>query len=50
MYFEHLTEDGILCVHTSNRYVDLPLVVAAVANDLGYAFCTGHDDTSGLGR
>jgi hypothetical protein len=43
MYFEHLTEEGILCVHTSNRYVDLPLVVAAVANDLGYAYLRGHD-------
>jgi hypothetical protein len=45
MYFEHLTEEGILCVHTSNRYVDLPLVVAAVANDLGYAYLRGHDST-----
>ena len=35
MYFKHLRKDGILCVHTSNRYVDLPLVVAAVAKDLG---------------
>jgi hypothetical protein len=43
MYFEHLTEKGILCVHTSNRYVELPLVVAAVANDLGYAYRRGHD-------
>ena len=32
MYFEHLTEEGILCVHTSNRFVDLPKVVAAVAS------------------
>jgi hypothetical protein len=43
MYFKHLTEKGILCVHTSNRYVKLPLVVAAVANDLGYAYRVGHD-------
>jgi hypothetical protein len=34
MYFKHLREDGILCIHTSNRYVELPLVVAAVASDL----------------
>ncbi len=50
MYFKHLTEDGILCVHTSNRYVNLPLVVAAVANDLGYAFLTGHDNTPASGE
>jgi len=43
MYFKHLTEDGILCVHTSNRYVDLPLVVAAVADSLGYSYRRGHD-------
>lgn len=52
MYFEHLTEEGILCVHTSNRYVDLPLVVAAVAEDLGYAYSRGHDEApqAQLGR
>jgi hypothetical protein len=52
MYFKHLTEDGILCVHTSNRYVELPLVVAAVATDLGYSFQRGHDNAPGkeLGR
>jgi hypothetical protein len=31
MYFDRLSEEGILCVHTSNRYVSLPKVVAAVA-------------------
>src|SRR5205085_4949286 len=44
MYFEHLTEEGILCVHTSNRYVDLPLVVAAVAQEVGFAYSRGHDE------
>jgi hypothetical protein len=34
MYFRHLSEEGILCVHTSNRYVALPKVVAAVADAL----------------
>ncbi len=47
MYFEHLTEEGILCIHTSNRYVDLPLVVAAVADSLGYAYSRGHDESPG---
>jgi hypothetical protein len=56
MYFKHLTETGILCVHTSNRYVSLPKVVAAVTlalNDelteeekaAGYSYSSlrGHD-------
>jgi hypothetical protein len=57
MYFRHLSEKGILCVHTSNRYVSLPKVVAAVTlalnEDLtaeektaGYSFTCmrGHDN------
>jgi hypothetical protein len=44
MYFKKLTEEGILCVHTSNRYVDLPKVVADVATHLGYAYKRGHDN------
>jgi hypothetical protein len=43
MYFDHLTEDGILCVHTSNRYVDLPRVVADVAEEGGYVATVGKD-------
>lgn len=43
MYFEHLSEEGILCVHTSNRFVDLPKVVAAVAAKKGYGYLRGHD-------
>ena len=34
MYFKHLTPDGILCVHTSNRHVDLVKVVADVADSI----------------
>jgi hypothetical protein len=47
MYFKHLTEKGILCVHTSNRFVDLPLVVGDVAASLGYAAKTGKDPAPG---
>jgi hypothetical protein len=56
MYFGRLSEQGILCVHTSNRFVSLPRVVAAVAaalNDeltpdeqarnINYACIRGHD-------
>jgi hypothetical protein len=34
MYFEKLAPEGILCVHTSNRYVNLVKVVADVANSI----------------
>jgi hypothetical protein len=44
MYFAHLVEDGILCVHTSNRHLALVDVVADIANDLGYACLRGRDN------
>ncbi|MBI3410766.1 MAG: hypothetical protein HY040_20715 [Planctomycetes bacterium] len=43
MYFKKLTQDGILCVHTSNRYVDLPKVVADIAVSLDLEYKRGHD-------
>jgi hypothetical protein len=43
MYFQHLTDSGILCVHTSNRYVDLPKVVATIAEKKGWFYVRGHD-------
>jgi hypothetical protein len=56
MYFDHLAEKGILCVHTSNRHVSQPKVVAAVTEALNkeltkeekeagysYACIRGHD-------
>jgi hypothetical protein len=43
MYFKKLSEEGILCVHTSNRYVELVPVVADIANSLGLAYMRGHD-------
>ncbi len=49
MYFRKLTEKGILCVHTSNRYVELPKVVADVSKELGYACLRGHDNAPGRG-
>jgi hypothetical protein len=44
MYFTKLTEEGILCVHTSNRFVNLPKVVAAVSKDLGLSYLRGRDN------
>jgi hypothetical protein len=43
MYFTKLDEKGILCVHTSNRHVDLVKVVADVAKSLNLACRRGHD-------
>jgi len=43
MYFDRLTPDGILCVHTSNRFVDLPKVVAAISKDMNLTCQRGHD-------
>jgi hypothetical protein len=44
MYFTKLDEKGILCVHTSNRHVDLVKVVADVAKSLGLSCKRGHDN------
>jgi hypothetical protein len=42
LYFRKLSEEGILCMHTSNRYVDLVRVCADLAESLGYAWRRGH--------
>jgi hypothetical protein len=44
LYFKKLVPEGVLCVHTSNRFVDLPKVVSAVAQDLGLFHRRGHDN------
>ena len=43
MYFKKLVPEGVLCVHTSNRFVDLPKVVGAVADKLKLKARRGHD-------
>jgi hypothetical protein len=42
MYFTKLAPGGILCVHTSNRHVDLVPVVADVADSLKLVCRLGH--------
>jgi hypothetical protein len=42
MYFTKLAKGGILCVHTSNRHVDLVPVVADVADSLNLVCKLGH--------
>lgn len=34
-YFRHLSGDGILAIHVSNKYLDLVPVVARIAKDMG---------------
>ncbi len=48
--FENLAEDGVLCVHTSHRYLDLPPVLAAIARDLKIQVRRGHDMAPGADR
>jgi hypothetical protein len=36
LYVRHLKPDGILAVHTSNTYLNLPPIVQLLADDAGY--------------
>ncbi len=43
LMFDKLREDGILCYHTSNRYIDIVPVITDVAGSLGLAVVQGQD-------
>ncbi len=43
-YFDIMTEDGVLCVHTSNRHADLTIPARDIAMKLGKAFVVGKDN------
>jgi hypothetical protein len=43
LYFETLTDQGILLIHTSNRYYDLPPVLGDVAASLGFSCAKVND-------
>src|SRR5262245_13186097 len=45
--FEHLVHDGVLCVHTSHRFVDLPPVLAAIGKELKLHVSRGQDEAPG---
>jgi hypothetical protein len=36
LYLKHLKPDGLLCIHVSNRFLDLSGVVMGIARELGY--------------
>ncbi len=44
IYFERLLDDGVLCIHISNRYLDLHPVLANIAVDLGVEGLHMSDD------
>jgi hypothetical protein len=46
LYLRHLKPDGVLAVHTSNTYLNLPPVVQLLATDAGYdaEMITNDDD------
>jgi hypothetical protein len=46
VYFQHLKPNGILAVHTSNRYLRLEPVVARLARDAGYEAVEISDEPS----
>ena len=51
LYFKHLKPDGILCVHVSNRYLNLVPVVAGLADAMGReakVINTGEDEANAL--
>ena len=43
LYFSKLAPDGVLCVHTSNRHMDLVAPVSDIAKALGKKYIVGHD-------
>jgi len=44
LYLSRLTGEGLVCVHISNKYLDLEPVVAAIAAELHLACLIRHDD------
>jgi hypothetical protein len=47
LYLDRMTEDGLLGLHISNRWVRLEPVVAAIARDLGLTARVWNDDKEG---
>jgi hypothetical protein len=43
LYFSKLAPDGVLCVHTSNRHMNLVAPVSDIAKALGKNAIVGHD-------
>jgi hypothetical protein len=51
IYLQRMEEDGILCMHISNRYLDLQPVLANIADELGlFGFHMSDDDNGAAGK
>lgn len=51
LFLAHLRPDGILCIHISNRFLDLKGVVLGIAQEMGYPCITisvGSVDSEGV--
>lgn len=46
LYMDQLQDDGVLCMHTSNRHMDLTKPIVDIAADLKLAYVIGHDPGS----
>jgi spermidine synthase len=44
LFMSKMSDDGVLIVHISNRYLDLGKIVSDSANDLGFAVMEGNRD------
>jgi hypothetical protein len=43
MYFDRLADGGVIAIHITNRYLDVPAVVRAVAHSLGKPVIVIHN-------
>jgi hypothetical protein len=43
LLFQKMAPEGILCIHTSNRYINVVPVITDVADSLGFASVVGRD-------
>jgi hypothetical protein len=50
IYMSKLRDDGVLCVHTSNRHMNLVRPVARIALELGLGCIVGKDEAPKYGR
>jgi spermidine synthase len=49
LYFEKLTEDGIACIHISNRYLELGPVLGNIAKELNLHAIQQYDNETRIG-
>jgi hypothetical protein len=50
LYMDQLQDEGVLCMHTSNRHMDLTKPIVDIADSLGLSYVVGHDGGSDARR